>query len=46
MSDRKHSPIPAYDDGVVCFGPLTESELERHRRLPRHTVVPSDFQLR
>jgi len=36
----------SYDDGVVCFGPVTESELERHARLPRHAVVPSDIYLR
>lgn len=35
-----------YDDGVVCFGPLTESQLDRHNKLPRRTVVPSDFKLR
>lgn len=35
-----------YDDGVICFGPVTESQLERHRRLPRHTIAPSDFVLR
>jgi len=35
-----------YDDGVVCFGPVTESQLDRYRRLPRRTVLPSDFELR
>jgi len=36
----------SYDDGVVCFGPLTKSELERHEKLPRHTLLPSDIHLR
>jgi len=35
-----------YDDGVVCFGPVTESQLNRYNRLPRRTVLPSDFELR
>lgn len=35
-----------YDDGVVCFGPVTESQLNRYKRLPRRTVLPSDFELR
>lgn len=35
-----------YDDGVVCFGPLTESQIHRYNRLPRRTVLPSDFELR
>lgn len=35
-----------YDDGVVCYGPVTESQLERFRRLPRRTIIPSDEQLR
>jgi len=35
-----------YDDGVVCFGPVTESQLNRFKRLPRRTVLPSDFVLR
>ncbi|CAI6367413.1 unnamed protein product [Macrosiphum euphorbiae] len=34
-----------YDDGVVCFGPVTESQLNRFKRLPRRTVLPSDFVL-
>ncbi|KAL4143684.1 hypothetical protein QTP88_005989 [Uroleucon formosanum] len=34
-----------YDDGVVCFGPVTESQLNRYKKLPRHTVLPSDFEL-
>ncbi|XP_026815548.1 MATH and LRR domain-containing protein PFE0570w-like isoform X2 [Rhopalosiphum maidis] len=34
-----------YDDGVVCFGPVTESQLNRYNRLPRRTVLPSDFEL-
>ncbi|XP_008180617.1 protein PFF0380w [Acyrthosiphon pisum] len=34
-----------YDDGVVCFGPVTESQLNRYKRLPRRTVLPSDFEL-
>lgn len=32
-----------YDDGVVCFGRLTESQIERFNRLPRQTVLPSDM---
>lgn len=35
-----------FDDGVVCFGPLTESQLDRYNKLPRRTVIPSDFKLR
>lgn len=38
--------LEEYDDGVVCFGPTTESQLERLKRLPRRTVVPSDINLR
>lgn len=39
--------LEEYDDGIVCFGPvLTESQLERFKKLPRHTVVPSDLKLR
>ncbi|XP_022164883.1 uncharacterized protein PF11_0213-like isoform X2 [Myzus persicae] len=34
-----------YDDGVVCFGPVTEDQLNRYNRLPRRTVLPSDFEL-
>lgn len=40
------SPDVHYDDGVVCFGPVTENELERHKKLPRYTAVPSDIILR
>lgn len=32
-----------YDDGVICFGPVTESQLERTRRLPRYTIVPPNL---
>lgn len=35
-----------YDDGIVCFGSVTESQLERLKRLPRHTVLPTDIKLR
>jgi len=35
-----------YDDGVVCFGPVTEDQINRYKRLPRRTVLPSDFELR
>lgn len=35
-----------YDDGVVCFGSLTDSQTERYKRLPRYTVIPSDIILR
>ncbi|KAE9534337.1 hypothetical protein AGLY_008427 [Aphis glycines] len=34
-----------YDDGVVCFGPVTEDQINRYKRLPRRTVLPSDFEL-
>jgi hypothetical protein len=48
MSEEEPKEIlDEYDDGIVCFGPvLTESQLERFKRLPRHTVVPSDLKLR
>ncbi|XP_025421021.1 protein PF14_0175-like isoform X2 [Sipha flava] len=47
MSEEEPKEIlDEYDDGIVCFGPvLTESQLERFKRLPRHTVVPSDLKL-
>lgn len=35
-----------YDDGVVSFGTLTESQIERYRRLPRRTILPSENILR
>lgn len=35
-----------YDDGVVCFGTVTEIQKERFKRLPRHTILPSDILLR
>lgn len=35
-----------YDDGVVYFGPVGESELKKRKKLPRFTVVPSDIILR
>lgn len=35
-----------FDDGVVCFGPLTEDQIKRYQRLPRHTILPSDIKLR
>lgn len=40
------TPDVQYNDGVVCFGPMTDSELEKRQRLPRYTVVPSDMILR
>lgn len=33
-----------YDDGVVCFGTVTQSQIERFKRLPRHTILPSNIQ--
>lgn len=41
-----YSIITDYDDGVVCFGKVTQSQIERQKRLPRHTILPSDIQLR
>lgn len=35
-----------YDDGVVSFGTLTENQMKRFKRLPRHTILPSDVTLR
>lgn len=47
MNEDESLPIlEEYDDGVVCFGPVTESQLERFKKLPRRTVIPSNFKLR
>lgn len=47
MNEDESLPIlEEYDDGVVCFGPLTDSQLERNKKLPRCTIIPSNFKLR
>jgi len=40
------TPDVEYDDGVVCFGPVTESQFEKHKKLSRYTAVSSDIILR
>jgi len=40
------TPDVEYGDGVVYFGPVAESELRKHKKLPRFTAVPSDIILR
>lgn len=32
-------------ENEVFFGELTEAELAIHKRLPRHTILPSDISL-
>lgn len=41
MNEDDFSFPDSYYDGVVCFGPATASELERRKKLPRHTILPS-----
>lgn len=38
------SILTDYDDGVVCFGTVTQSQIERFKKLPRRTVLPSDIE--
>lgn len=43
---NNYSIITDYDDGVVCFGIVTQSQIERLNGLPKHTVLSSDIEQR